>query len=219
MNVLRGVRRRLVSRWARPTARAHRTGPPTRGAHRVFGPSRPVLAGIDGSDADPRILAWAADEALLRDTELVILHAWQPARNGRAPYAPALRVGSHKLQEEHARLLTDDAVNRIRDRAPGLAVRGVVVSSAAVPALLHAADTAGLLVLGRRTGGAESPLGPVTRACLRRASCPVVTVAATGPFGPPDGPLGSGTARLPQRGWDQAAASRAPLPTVSGGVS
>ncbi|MCF2533819.1 universal stress protein [Yinghuangia soli] len=148
------------------------------------------MAGVDGSDTDPPVLAWAAREALLRGAELVVVHAWQPAQADRAPYAPPCARGHHEFQEAEAHHLLKRAVESALSLMPDVAVRAVAAQGPAVPTLLEHAAGADLLVLGRRCRdqAAEPALGPVTRACVRRAACPVVTVAAPRLPSAADGP-------------------------------
>jgi len=87
----------------------------------------------------------------------------------------------------HARQGTDDAgadwLARATSRAGRLLPPGRVTSQVAdgLPArvLADRAAGAGLLVLGaaRPAGHPGDAIGPVARACLRHASCPVVIVA------------------------------------------
>ena len=51
-------------------------------------PGRRIVVGIDGSAAAAAALGWAFREAVLRDAVLHVVHAWEPAARGRAPYAP-----------------------------------------------------------------------------------------------------------------------------------
>ncbi len=64
--------------------------------------------------------------------------------------------------------------------APDVEVKGEVVDGLAARVLLERCAGADMLVLGTAsdTDGASRPAGPVIRACLRRAACPVVVISA-----------------------------------------
>ncbi|MDI2129534.1 universal stress protein [Yinghuangia seranimata] len=138
----------------------------------------PIVVGVDGSASDDVVVAWAAREAALRHCELLIVHAWQSDGVGRAPYAPPCDVGHDKVRADEARDVLVTAVNAALAVAPGIDVRTMAVAGRPAPTLLDAAKHASMLVLGRnrRTDAAQPTLGPVARACLRQASCPVTTI-------------------------------------------
>jgi nucleotide-binding universal stress UspA family protein len=74
----------------------------------------------------------------------------------------------------------DDLVRSVKaDQAPDVEVRVQVVDGLAARVLLERCEGADMLVLGTAsdTPGAGRPLGPVIRACLRRAICPVVVIS------------------------------------------
>jgi len=64
--------------------------------------------------------------------------------------------------------------------APGVAVRVEQVDGLAARVLLDRSIGADMLVLGTSSDvpGALRSAGPIIRACLRRASCPVVVISA-----------------------------------------
>jgi nucleotide-binding universal stress UspA family protein len=75
----------------------------------------------------------------------------------------------------------DDLVRSVQaDQAPDVEVHVQVVDGLAARMLLERCEGADMLVLGTAsdTPGAARPLGPVIRACLRRATCPVVVISA-----------------------------------------
>jgi nucleotide-binding universal stress UspA family protein len=75
----------------------------------------------------------------------------------------------------------DDLVRSVKaDQTPDVEVRVQVVDGLAARVLLERCEGADMLVLGTAsdTPGAGRPLGPVIRACLRRATCPVVVISA-----------------------------------------
>ncbi|MGD0927958.1 MAG: universal stress protein [Streptosporangiaceae bacterium] len=155
------------------------------------GPSgRRIMVGIDGSAAAAAALCWAFREAALRDAVLHVVHVWEPAARGRAPYAPGpCGPGPDAARHEAEALLA--AVVRHAHHAAGLdgsdrpgllleAVEGLPAKE-----LLNRAYGAELLVLGGLTAaqdtGGRRPvdhISPVALACLRAAPCPVVAVAS-----------------------------------------
>jgi nucleotide-binding universal stress UspA family protein len=75
----------------------------------------------------------------------------------------------------------DDVVRAVQaDQAPEVEVRVEVVDGLAARVLLDRCAGADMLVLGTAsdTPGAGRSVGPVIRACLRRAPCPVVVISA-----------------------------------------
>lgn len=147
---------------------------------------RRVVVGVDGTGASVAAVTWAAREAALRGAVLHAVHAWQPAERGRAPYAPGPHVLDRAADRRAAEELLAEAV-RMALAVDGRSAEGVVlevVEGRRVPALLRCAAGADLLVLGGASavrGDAQAPVpghvGPVARACLRTAPCPVVVVS------------------------------------------
>lgn len=144
-----------------------------------------IVVGVAGTGASVAAVAWAAREAVLRGAVLHAVHAWEPAERDRAPYAP----GQHSLSREADRRVAEevlaDTVRAALD-AVGRSAEGVVleaVEGRPVPVLLRCAGGADLLVLGGPPVNGHDPahpgpdhVGPVARACLRIAPCPVVVV-------------------------------------------
>jgi nucleotide-binding universal stress UspA family protein len=122
----------------------------------------PVVAGVDGSLASLAALAFAFEEAALRDVPLVAVCALADAA-GRLGEAHLIKAGFGRAlagqEEEH----------------PEVTVVRKVVAGAPRTALLTAADGAQMLVLGcRGRGGLDNmALGSVAQAMLHHAPCPV----------------------------------------------
>jgi nucleotide-binding universal stress UspA family protein len=75
----------------------------------------------------------------------------------------------------------DDLARSVQaDLAPDVEVRVEEVDGLAARVLLDRCDGADMLILGTSSDmpGALRSAGPVIRACLRRASCPVVVIGA-----------------------------------------
>jgi len=154
--------------------------------------SRRIVVGVAGSAASAAAVTWAAREAELRGAVLHAVHAWEPADRGRAPYAPCPYPGNRDDERAAAALLRTvvqeglgTAVPSLAGSLPGTTTEPLleVAEGLAVQVLLQSAAGADLLVLGSSqpagdaAGRRAADLGPVARACLRAASCPVVTVS------------------------------------------
>jgi len=75
------------------------------------------------------------------------------------------------------------AINDALDLFPGVRVRTEIAEGLAARVLLDQAADADMLVLGRNSNGPDPyrAAGPVIRACLRAARCPVVIIGAVDP--------------------------------------
>ncbi len=142
-----------------------------------------ILVGVGGSDASIAALIWAAGEARRRNARLRVLEAWQvyPARAlyaaGRVKREPSSDTAAARLAARVRAVLGD---------AAGQAVTTELVEGAPERVLADASADADLLVLG---SGSQSPVahvdpqivdrptGPVIRACLSHARCPVVIIS------------------------------------------
>ena len=136
-----------------------------------------VVVGVDGSEGSRRALRWAAAEAVVRGDALALVHVWEPPQ----AYAP-LGLGAYPVDPEPIREaaseLLEGLVAQARELAPGLEIRGELLEGAPAEALLEAARTADLLVVGSRgLGGFRSLLlGAVSQQVTHHAPCPVVIV-------------------------------------------
>jgi nucleotide-binding universal stress UspA family protein len=140
-------------------------------------PEPPVVVGLDGTPASAAALAWAAEEARSHGAPLVVVHVLDP-RGRTAAHCPAT-AGDRDV---------DETLSRIKDLIDRTGTGPVEqIFEIGVPALVLAqrARRARLLVLGHDAGhhladGEEhrpgAVLGPIARACIARAQCPVVVV-------------------------------------------
>jgi len=131
---------------------------------------RRLVVGVDGSAESASALRWACREASLRGAEVHAVHAWEESCYPAASYAvPA-----------QGRRVDFDALWRsvLPDGVQGVPVRTEVVTGLAARVLLERCEGADMLVLGTAGNepGASRSAGPVIRACLRRAPCPVVVI-------------------------------------------
>ncbi|WP_193776680.1 universal stress protein [Streptomyces sp. E2N166] len=139
--------------------------------------TRPITAGVDGSEESLAALAWAAREADRRGTPLHVVHAW------RFQTLDAAGTGDREAQERWARDSVAESVRAVTERHPDLTVSTEVrEADDAVAVLLAAAAGAETLVLGSRGHGAVVGflLGSVGQQVIAEANRPVVLVRAGG---------------------------------------
>jgi nucleotide-binding universal stress UspA family protein len=113
----------------------------------------------------------------MRDADVDAVLAVEAACHRVASYAvprPAQSQGSWGA----ARDVLRQAVAHAASRYPAIAVRAEVAEGLAARILLDRAQDADMLVLGRTFHNQDHHhgAGPVIRACLRNAACPVVVI-------------------------------------------
>jgi len=133
----------------------------------------PVLVGYDASYPGERALRWAITEAHLRQRPLLVCHAWN------WPY-PFRQQDAHALEIVHGmgQMVVEAGVRRAHELSHGLEVRPLLQRGTAPAALLGAARTAELVVLGARgTGGFdELRVGSAAVQVPAHADRPVIVV-------------------------------------------
>ncbi|MDX3797456.1 universal stress protein [Streptomyces sp. AK04-3B] len=134
----------------------------------------PITAGVDGTDESLAALAWAAREAVRRDLELRVVHAWRFQPNA------AQDLSGRDAQERWVRDAAERSVAEIAERHPALTVATDVREGAPVETLVAAAAEGELLVLGSRGHGPVVGflLGSVGQQVIAEAESPVVLVRA-----------------------------------------
>jgi nucleotide-binding universal stress UspA family protein len=132
---------------------------------------RPIVVGVDGTTTALRAVAWAAEEARLRDHPLRLVHA-----------APYLKTDDpHDPTRGRAEAVIARARGLAHQIAPTLHTDVAVLADPPVPALIDASADAALLVIGMIAGsGAEIVLGSVTLDLTTAAHCPVTVVRGDG---------------------------------------
>lgn len=140
---------------------------------------RRVVVGVDGSSGSVAALRWACREASLRGAEVHAVHVREELCHSIASYAvPAVPTAD---ATDEAAVDIGDIVRSVQaDKAPGVRCHVEVVNGLAARVLLDRCAGADMLVLGTSgdVSGAQRSAGPVIRACLRRAPCPVVVISA-----------------------------------------
>jgi nucleotide-binding universal stress UspA family protein len=140
----------------------------------------PVVVGVDGSEASLAALRWAAEEAAAHHAPLIAVRVLDPRPRRHATYAGA-RCENVDRPDPTATLEQEILRSGV---SPAKRIIDVGVPSVS---LVRRAIGARMLVLGhadhhrrRRSEDASSHQGPalgsVARACVARATCPVVVV-------------------------------------------
>lgn len=192
---------------------------------------RRIVVGVDGTAASAAAVCWAVREARLRHGTVHLVFACDHDRRLRAPYAVWSAVPHPEEDSAAARALLSAAAELAGHRLPPGRLKAEVAHGPPARVLLERASGAELLVLGttrparQPAGQPPEAMGPVARACLRHAPCPVVVVA------PYDQPARRGTTQTRRRHMTPrqyaprtagqpllpgAAASRVPAPTATG---
>ncbi|MER5756290.1 universal stress protein [Streptomyces sp. NPDC002088] len=136
--------------------------------------TRPITAGVDGTDESLAALAWAAREAVRRGLALRVVHAW------RFQSAVPAEVADRDTQARWVRDAVAAAVRTVAERHPDLELSTDVLEGPAADTLVAAAADAELLVLGSRGHAAVVGflLGSVGQQVIAEAVRPVVLVRA-----------------------------------------
>ncbi|HEX2416634.1 MAG TPA: universal stress protein [Micromonosporaceae bacterium] len=140
-----------------------------------------IVVGVDGSEGGRRALRWALREALHRGAAVEAVTAWMWDDIDTVPIGPST---PREARKRAARLLDQEVEAALAEwvATPPTVAREIVESSP-VKALVEAAASADLLVLGSHGHGRlhHVALGSVSEACIREASCPVVVVPVPHP--------------------------------------
>ena len=144
--------------------------------------AKKIVVGVDGSEPSRDALRWAIEEARLRGSTLLAVHAWQapvvPADIAPVPmHVPAYDVAELEPRlEQGARTIVDRVVEDVAGKHAGVEVRTEVVQGAPATVLIDAARDAELVVIGSRGRGGFSGLllGSVSHQVAQHALCPVV---------------------------------------------
>lgn len=146
--------------------------------------SKPIVVGVDGSDASREALRWAAEEAKLRSAPLVAVHAWsfvppQPIGDPGMLAVPAGDLpGQLEAERRAAEGVLEEALADALAAASGIEVERKLLEGDAAEALVAESESAQLVVVGShgRSGLRAALLGSVSRHVTSHAACPVVVV-------------------------------------------
>ena len=130
----------------------------------------PIVAGYDAHET---VLAFAAEQASTWHVPLRVIHAWKPVTTWYEGTAIDVRT----ITPEERRPF-DDAVERWREKYPGLQIIADAVVDHPAAALTRASASAQLVVVGSRGHGAVrgTLLGSVSQHLLRHSACSVAVV-------------------------------------------
>lgn len=147
-----------------------------RGWDERYDRSRPVVVGIPASVTHSEPVYAAFAEARLRGVPLCAVRSWYRPdwTDGLTELIYATGPAFEAKQHEY----TDRVLAPLRELYPDVPVRTLLSGKAIDQVLMHAAENAGLLVLGSRftDGHNFSRLGPTTARLLHRVPCPVLVV-------------------------------------------
>jgi len=136
-------------------------------------PLRAVVVGVDPVQPAEELLAFAFESAALRAAPLRVVCAWRP---------PFVRGTAEATAREAAGAATEKALAMVlgpwRKKFPAVEVTALVEEGHPAQRLLHAAQDAGLLAVGRRIRPARlgTHTGPVAHAVMHHVRCPVAVV-------------------------------------------
>jgi nucleotide-binding universal stress UspA family protein len=141
---------------------------------------RRIVVGVDSSTESAAALRWACREASLRGAEVHAVHVREANCHSLASYAVPASSDTDDpegtdLDAMWRMVLPDQEID-----PQAVQIRTEVADGLAARVLLERCSGADMLVLGTASDvpGALRSAGPVIRACLRRAPCPVVVIGA-----------------------------------------
>ena len=136
----------------------------------------PVVVGVDGSPASDAAVAFAFEEAALRRSDLLAVHAWT-ADASSTSYSENVESLDHDDIEQRHHALLSQRLAGWRDRFPDVQVHLYVVCDRSTTALLKFGEGAQLLAVGSRSRGMRGRLlGSTSNALTAHCECPVVVV-------------------------------------------
>jgi nucleotide-binding universal stress UspA family protein len=132
-----------------------------------------VVAGVDVPERSAEVLGAASAEARARGAALRVVHSWALPVHHEGMLIDA---GEHQRWADVSRAELRAALDELGDESLALEADVVVHPGRAIEAILEASQDAQLLVIGRHDPlvPVGSHIGPVARAVLREATCPVL---------------------------------------------
>jgi nucleotide-binding universal stress UspA family protein len=148
-----------------------------------------VVVGVDGSASSVAALRFAAEEAELRNAQLVAVHAWTfvaasaVADPGLIPIPEVDYVGQLDAEREAAQAGLDAALEKAFPGGAPVEVEVRLVEEPAGDALVSEGENADLIVVGssEKSGLKSVFLGSVSRHVVSHSRRPVTVVKATEP--------------------------------------
>ncbi|MFF7250203.1 universal stress protein [Embleya sp. NPDC008237] len=148
-----------------------------RDTERVSAAAQPIVVGVDGSAVSERALAFAFEEAALRDAEVLAVHV-------RSPHPGSVDTSMADADEiKEGRRRLKEALAGYGEKYPGVTARREVALGHPVHVLVRESEHALCLVVGTRgVGGFRGMLlGSVAYGVLHHAHCPVAVLPRSEP--------------------------------------
>jgi nucleotide-binding universal stress UspA family protein len=144
-------------------------------------PDGPVVVGVDGSADSEVALAMAFDEATVRGSGVLAVHAYARADLVLGDVPIPIEDAGDRLDEELAVLR--EQIAPWREKYPDVAVESVAIAGRPAAVLAGISGRASVVVVGTRGRGgfAGLLLGSVGLQLLHHADCPVFVARAEGP--------------------------------------
>ena len=148
-----------------------------------------IVVGVDGSPPSVAALRFAAEEAELRNAQLVAVHAWTfvtasaVSDPGLIPVPEIDYVGTLEAERDAAQAELDAALEEAFPKGPPVDVEARLVEGPAEDALVSEGEGADLVVVGSagKSGLKSVFLGSVSRHVVQHSRSPVTVVKATEP--------------------------------------
>jgi nucleotide-binding universal stress UspA family protein len=136
-----------------------------------------IVVGVDGSAGSRKALTWAAAEAAIHGSDLVVVNVWE---HTLLPPAGSVSVSERYVPDPSQRT-ADDLLQVIKEELgdePPVPVQPRVKQGRPAKVLIEESADADLLVVGPRGHGgfAGLVLGSVSQHVAAYAKCPVVVV-------------------------------------------
>jgi nucleotide-binding universal stress UspA family protein len=149
------------------------------------GIGRRVVVGVDAGPLDDLVIEAAIREAYDRHARLEVVHAWSTV-SASFEFAGLVNEGAGSVGARAAADL-DDVLDRIRNRAPTIDVRGWCPERSAIDALLDASRGAEVVVVGEKQ---RNPVerwldAPTTDDLVHHCTVPVLVVPTAVAAAPP----------------------------------
>lgn len=135
----------------------------------------PVVVGVDGTESSRAALAFALEEAAIRDVRVIALLAWT---FGTTLHDAGPADTYEQLESAAEQQLAARVAEALADLGNAPVVEQRVVHGDSGTALVEAADGAAVLVVGSGRKGplARAVLGSTSEFCVRHSPVPVLVV-------------------------------------------
>lgn len=134
----------------------------------------PIVVGVDGSEHSKVALAWAARQAALTSSTLVVVTAWHLPVN----YGWGVPLPDDLDFEADAKAMLESVIKEVLGSDPGIALNTHVTEGHPARVLTEESKGASLIVVASRGHGefAGMLLGSVSEYLTAHSHCPVVVV-------------------------------------------